>query len=181
MMAEYPVRCCCQPQKIFGYLELPDGLVGGTRIPVSLPAEATPAGAPSNSHKIEMIELRGCFVFFQEHVAVYSDDRPIEFWRQLPNFRELVPVAGLEPTTGADYDSAALPTELHRGMNMGFKLKRRPWPSRVWRSYIGFRNMGLSRFEAMRDAIELSSNSMKEKCADRANRMRATGDKGAPR
>lgn len=37
----------------------------------------------------------------EREIAVYSDDRPIEFWRGVRGFEELVPAGGFEPPTNA--------------------------------------------------------------------------------
>lgn len=94
----YNVRCCCQPKKILGTLELQDGLRDGDRLPVMI----------IDSSSIEYIQLRR---FVQWHrtdinqvavpnfdnmppmeeideIAIYSDDRPIEFWRRVHGFQE---------------------------------------------------------------------------------------------
>lgn len=94
-MARYAVRCCCQPRKIFGYLELPAGLRHGDRVPIYRPVRTPLLAAfdgPAIVNSCEYVELRilghrdG-----RRELAVYSDDRPEEFWRDLPNFTPAPP------------------------------------------------------------------------------------------
>ena len=89
------VRCCCLPQKVFGTLEVPDDIArnGGTfRIPYM---ERPFAEFHDNWDKepsqfgTYTIEVRPFVIdSFIRKMAVYSDDRPIEFWRELPGFVE---------------------------------------------------------------------------------------------
>jgi hypothetical protein len=87
--AWYPVRCCCQPTKIFGFLRLPIGSarpvvldLNGARheIEVKTISEKIidcPEGLPPN--EISRADER----------AIYSDDRPLAFWRGIPGFVEV--------------------------------------------------------------------------------------------
>lgn len=94
-MQWYPVRCCCTPQKIFGFIQLPVGIRRHQiRLRVDLPstasfdfAEIKPIAVMDNS-KAE-IEVRGISVEYNREFAVYSDDRPIEFWRRVIGFVEI--------------------------------------------------------------------------------------------
>lgn len=95
MMVEwYAVRCCCEPLKIFGFLPLPRG-----------PAKHSVVDRFGVPHRIELrpirLVMRESFdlyfrdrmvepVISEEEVAIYSDDRPIEFWRTIPDFVEAV-------------------------------------------------------------------------------------------
>jgi len=94
----YPVRCCCQPHKIFGFLKLPD----------SSKSTHTIADRSGSEHIVELRPIRelrrvddpqtaGAYVdavydavCSDEERAVYSDDRPIEFWRTISGFVEVV-------------------------------------------------------------------------------------------
>jgi hypothetical protein len=81
----YPVRCCCSPQKIFGFLPLPHQLVKQCK------NQAILKDRNGKSHQIELRTLYNGIneVNLTEELAVYSDDMPIEFWRTMPGFKEL--------------------------------------------------------------------------------------------
>ena len=92
-MTAHPVRCCCQPNKIFGYLDLPtEGRPGYYTVfehlkPLKVGPICNPVltiEAPQNY----TVELRPIIADGELNVAVYSDDRPIEFWRSIRGFRE---------------------------------------------------------------------------------------------
>ena len=102
---KFNVRCCCTPMKILGTLELPDGtmtLRDGTRVPVTLPekvdAEAGQlyAVVPElpKMVRVEHVLLRTFAEYdpdlrdYTRELAVYSEDRPVEYWRQFPTFEE---------------------------------------------------------------------------------------------
>jgi hypothetical protein len=74
-MPRLNVRCCCQPQKILGTLEV---------------ASLYPNQRLAARRGIVEIEVRAfCNAGEMEYeFAVYSDDRPIEFWRQFASFQE---------------------------------------------------------------------------------------------
>jgi hypothetical protein len=93
------VRCCCQPSKILGTLEVPIEHIathGGRfemlvydRIADRVSIEA-----------LEVRQIRLCYISEEckrlarfplppeTEYAVYSEDRPIEFWRRVPGFEE---------------------------------------------------------------------------------------------
>ena len=88
----YAVRCCCQPRKVFGWLELPAGLRDGDRVQIRRPMppfsrsldpiiEPTPLDTILIRMFGEMVDGRP-----RHELAVYSEDRPESFWRALPNF-----------------------------------------------------------------------------------------------
>ena len=93
-MTRLNVRCCCMPVKIMGTLELTDDEIRArgkiVYTPVSVPYIghmtniAVPVLFPRAGE--EVIQLRHYGPFSE--LAVYSDDRPIEFWRGVPGFRE---------------------------------------------------------------------------------------------
>ena len=92
-MAWFPVNCCCQPDVLFGFISLPadrQHFVHGQRFvildrrgrphDVELKPLATisePAGTTDGWRR-------------RREMAIYSDDRPIEFWRTIPGFREVM-------------------------------------------------------------------------------------------
>ena len=92
MITEYAVRCCCQPQKIFGYLQAPAGRRSGDiwRIveyePLGSPYTIANAPVSVKAHEVKFKTIVDQGV---HEIAVYSDDRPIEFWRTLRGFREV--------------------------------------------------------------------------------------------
>ena len=95
------VRCCCTPKKILGFLRVPAELVGNGR-------SITLYDRGGNGHRVELLgfdddtsicampqvlrrNLRDVDLGRRKReFAVYSDDRPIEFWR---NFAEFVATA----------------------------------------------------------------------------------------
>lgn len=88
-VAWYAVRCCCEPLKIFGFLLL-DGRQKAHTI----------RDTRGDTHRVELRPVREiCSSEYgdppdvetqvRSEVAVYSDDRPIEFWRTIPGFLEV--------------------------------------------------------------------------------------------
>lgn len=85
------VRCCCQPQKLLGYLPV---IEGQTRMRYVLrPTE------PDDGQRFQQIELRlGAFndarmneagdVVRDTHLALKAEDIPIEVLRRIPSFVE---------------------------------------------------------------------------------------------
>jgi len=80
-MAKYPVRCCT-PTKVLGYLDLPDGMRDGSTY--NVPERFMTDG-------LTAMTIHGCQFRRSvdrdngiDEIAVYSDDRPIEFWRSPP-------------------------------------------------------------------------------------------------
>lgn len=87
-----PVRCCCTPTKIFGFLQVPAHAARVNEISIG-------------EHRIEIkdfVDGRVAMPSYGEYLraeplpeysprterAVYSDDRPLEFWRSMPGFME---------------------------------------------------------------------------------------------
>lgn len=87
------IRCCCQPTKIFGTLEVPAGSIDRMGFNVCLagpvPKLSTQIPNTLTSTQFHHIQIKpfGPVMGIKEW-AVYSDDRPIEFWRKLPGFKE---------------------------------------------------------------------------------------------
>lgn len=80
----FPVRCCCQPQKIFGFIRLPDM------------ERSNVVDKRGNVHKLELRSMANCKMTvlnnqleYERELAIYSDDRPIEFWRSVVGFLEI--------------------------------------------------------------------------------------------
>lgn len=85
-MVWLPVRCCCTPNKIFGFLQLSED-------------DAKRAEVEINRHRIQIRAMHENSMLCRDgdgpdvmegtvERAVYSDDRPREFWRRLPGFIE---------------------------------------------------------------------------------------------
>lgn len=76
------VRCCCGPTKILGFLSVPSQHVG--------------RGAPimfrmtmGRACTAEVRRLSDCRNgAFQDEWAIYSEDRPLSFWRDVEGFVE---------------------------------------------------------------------------------------------
>ena len=89
-MASYPVRCCCTPTKILGHLDLPDGLRDGQRYRIveRAPLTKRPYGRASSvrMHDAVLRRYRKADNNVDE-IAIYSDDRPINFWRNIYGLR----------------------------------------------------------------------------------------------
>jgi hypothetical protein len=73
----YAVRCCCQPTKLLGWIRLPTEA-----------EERRAWTALSRRDGPTYVELKRLTDEGVSEVAVYSDDRPIEFWRTVDGFRE---------------------------------------------------------------------------------------------
>jgi len=86
----YAVRCCCQPTKILGYLDGPIG-ISEFEIPEQIFA---PYSISSNTDLTDTVKTTKFVVRsygnspLETERAIYSEDRPIEFWRNVPGFRE---------------------------------------------------------------------------------------------
>jgi hypothetical protein len=96
----YAVRCCCQPAKLLGWLEGPEGVRQFTVFEIGDWRRRAPPGL----HVVQVRELcSNRIVEHPEHEdefgvpvelvptrerAIYSDDRPLEFWRRIEGFEE---------------------------------------------------------------------------------------------
>lgn len=82
------VRCCCQPRKIFGFMQVESGMnhimVEGKQFQIRVMSEKQTRGFGSIVGKYEDIQS----VEYTRELAIYSEDHPIEFWRQQPGFIE---------------------------------------------------------------------------------------------
>jgi len=95
-MARYTVRCCCTPLKILGYLDLPrEGIRDGMRHPLlTRPVLSLRAGLARDQTAISQKYETALFRAFRDpendinEIAVYSEDRRIEFWRNIVGFAE---------------------------------------------------------------------------------------------
>lgn len=76
------VRCCCQPTKILGQLPVSDPSPSHFRV----------VDSDGQGH---LIEIREVWDYLSKggmthESAIYSEDRPIAFWRTIPGFVEEV-------------------------------------------------------------------------------------------
>lgn len=95
----YPVRCCCDGSKLYGFLDIPTDrkFADGERFAVQIyPQASARLDDAYSTRKVrnETVTLRRFRDFGNgvDEIAVYSDDRPIEFWRTVSGFTELKPV-----------------------------------------------------------------------------------------
>lgn len=84
----YRVRCCCTPRKVLGYIEGPD--TGGTfQVQVRTHhLEQIEPYATRTEYTLQEVEVRKFRDWNREERAVYSDDKPLSFWRRVVGFEE---------------------------------------------------------------------------------------------
>ena len=83
----YAVRCCCMPEKVLGHLDGPAGVPGfhvALRKSFSNRYQETEVLRPEAPVYVEVRAFR--HENGSRELAVYSDDRPVEFWAQIPSF-----------------------------------------------------------------------------------------------
>lgn len=74
-----PVRCCCTPIKVFGFLKIPAALVDREHVDIL---------NKFTGEKIT-IKLATFHDAGEEERAVYSEERPASFWRNCAGYEEL--------------------------------------------------------------------------------------------
>jgi hypothetical protein len=96
----FAVRCCCTPRKVFGFIKLP-----AIDPQDHLPVHRWLIDHNNHQHDIQLMSIyvnrMSCSSDYLrvfpvpmeiEHaipeIAIYSDDRPIEFWRTILGFVE---------------------------------------------------------------------------------------------
>lgn len=87
-----PVRCCCRPEKVFGFLRLPEDALRAQE--VTLPDRNGAPQRVSLRRFAERPEIKtmfdpdaiGVFSMPTWEIAVYSDDQPPEFWQRFEHF-----------------------------------------------------------------------------------------------
>jgi len=87
-----PVRCCCTPTKVFGFLRVPSDALrvreivipdkGGVPQRVQL-RKFTEGRCPTTVFDPDLVSV---FTPPDCEIAVYSDDRPPEYWRGFEHF-----------------------------------------------------------------------------------------------
>jgi hypothetical protein len=93
-MAIYNVRCCCQPQKILGTLELDALEIEAARLGRLRVVLEPRFSFVVNADEVFLPETPLIYARFymnkeyQKELAIYSDDRPMEFWRRVRGFTE---------------------------------------------------------------------------------------------
>ena len=95
-----PVRCCCTPQKVFGFIQVRADVVhdGATLnlLPRAVAYQLAHADAPEVEELLAQSAVRFQVKMLTEvdypnskrELAVYSEDHPIEFWRTIDGFVE---------------------------------------------------------------------------------------------
>lgn len=94
MLKWLAVRCCCAPKKILGFLQVPEHARAGVPLEIRTKIDTDYFAAcnseqmhvPPNAVRRYQVELR--IYGINSELAVYSDDRPIEFWREMNGFVE---------------------------------------------------------------------------------------------
>lgn len=82
----YAVRCCCNGARVLGFLSLPESFA-----PVHIVVEKSEAVPMFDARNepgfttVHQVQLRA----YGNEIAVYSEDRPIEFWRKIRGFMEV--------------------------------------------------------------------------------------------
>lgn len=92
------VRCCCQPTKVLGFLRATAQQLKARSITLPPRTSSFDLEAPGlpmvglTLERPEVLEIlpisnaRG--VYYESESAIYSEDRPIEFWRSVKGFVE---------------------------------------------------------------------------------------------
>lgn len=80
----YAVRCCCEGNRLLGFIRLPEG-PESHRVPERTTTSAAfSVYSEQKNFSMHIIRLK----MFGNERAVYSDDKPIEFWRSINGFVE---------------------------------------------------------------------------------------------
>jgi hypothetical protein len=86
----FAVRCCCEGSKVLGFMLLTDDVGPQVVVTSRLNRELRPLICddvmPSANVERHVVEIRT----YGRELAIYSEDRPIEFWRGLQGFVEAV-------------------------------------------------------------------------------------------
>src|SRR5215831_6329061 len=91
----YAVRCCCMPVKVMGWLDLPKDCPDKLTIALfqSVPLNFWNLSPEEQVHHSPIQNLQAV-IELKTYVhlsgswerAVYSDDRPLSFWKRIPGF-----------------------------------------------------------------------------------------------
>ena len=89
------VRCCCQPTKVLGFFQIreEDLRIGRMimRRKMKRPSFAALSDKPEPEpvkNQYEEGRIEALNSYNEKEYAIYSEDRPIEFWRELIGFVE---------------------------------------------------------------------------------------------
>lgn len=87
------VRCCCKPTKVLGFLRVPSGAVrdGMVRFPALQASSRSDDDTLPPGPQISFVTAKVRHVHelgVGNELAIYSEDRPVEFWRNVPSFVE---------------------------------------------------------------------------------------------
>lgn len=92
-----PVRCCCHGERILGFLKLRTGqAVEGRTLVTDQPHYSSVLSAMAHPSVQETVKrwpvtIKEFAGIEQRELAVYSEDRPVEYWRDVPGFVEAMP------------------------------------------------------------------------------------------
>ena len=94
MSISMEVRCCCKPQRLLGWLKVPDTARRGTIIHFTVWPSAR-AEVNQASFEVKQISLPvDTYAYaensYHERLALRSEDTPIETLRLIPGFKENV-------------------------------------------------------------------------------------------
>jgi hypothetical protein len=87
------VRCCCTPTKIFGFIRIPERLYrpGIMRLPMR--SQLHSMGTIDDARTTDaLLEVKTIYRGREIELAVYSDDRPYQFWMDVDGF---IPAEGM--------------------------------------------------------------------------------------
>lgn len=80
----YAVRCCCDPQKIFGFIRLSSSAPENNI--VDLDGQLHPIRLAPLTERRQSSDEAGTIK--AREIAIHSEHRPIEFWRRIRGFVE---------------------------------------------------------------------------------------------
>lgn len=90
------VRCCCQPQKLLGWLPVPDGTRRGSHVRFAVRQDLELVTAPGHAAPVNTsvelpVETFGTYDASGErvkHIALKSEETPIDVLRRIRGFVE---------------------------------------------------------------------------------------------
>ena len=90
------VRCCCQPTKVLGFFPIREDEMRIGRMVMrrkmrrpSFAAITDETPQPETvGNQYEEVRIEALNSYNEKEYAIYSEDRPIEFWRELIGFVE---------------------------------------------------------------------------------------------
>lgn len=88
-----PVRCCCNGARILGFLKLRCAQASAGRTLVTDSERQTAARSVADMLTPKVTTIRRWPItirIYGNELAVYSEDRPIEYWRDVPGFVEVL-------------------------------------------------------------------------------------------